>query len=96
MLEKIKKAVLSYYLLNFANNDKKVTFEQREEFIKKLFNRIVCPIIFLGVIVIGSTVFSYQLIAKLFFPLFLLSLIPYFMYVVMLKLHHNEKKLRKT
>ena len=96
MLEKIKTAILSYYLLTFKSNNEKVTFQQRKELIKKLLNRIVYATGFFGVVFIWSTVVNYQLIAKFVFPFFLLSLFPYFIYGVMVKLLHNEKKLHKT
>lgn len=96
MLEKIKKAVLGYYLLTFKRDNAGVTFQQRKELIKKLLNRVFYATGFFGVIFILSTVLNYGLIAKFVFPFFMLSLIPYFIYGIMVKLHHNEKQLRKT
>lgn len=96
MLEKTKKAVLNYYLLNFKRTTTKVTFQEREQFIKKLLNRVVYATGFFGIILIWSTIFNYSLIAKLVFPFFMFSLIPYFIYGIMVKLHHSEKKLRKN
>jgi hypothetical protein len=91
MLERIKNAVLSYYLLTFKQSNGKVTFQQREKFVKKLLNRVFYATGFFGVIFILSTVLNYGLIAKFVFPFFMLSLIPYFIYGIMVKLLHNEK-----
>ena len=90
MLEKIKRYVMNYYLLDFESNENITLPGRREIIIKTMLTRILyitCPIA--GILLL-SVIFHAKTMVNLIFPLFLISLIPYYIYRVMLNFLKKE------
>ena len=91
MLEIIKKYILNYYNPDWKSS-KDITLEGREAMIKKMLTRILCLTGSLAGLLILSLILQIKMITNIFFPLFLMSLMPYYLYGVMVKLHNKEKR----
>ena len=92
MKETITNYIQNYYLLNLEPNQN-ITIESREVILKKMLTRIFYVTSLLAVIILLSVIFQVKIISQLFFPLFLISLIPYYIYGWMVKFHKRDKRL---
>ncbi|RMW99889.1 hypothetical protein EAW55_13285 [Legionella jordanis] len=90
MLKAIRTYITNYYLPDLKSI-KNITIKDREIMIKKMLGKILSVTVVLAAIVLLSVIFKLRAITNLFFPLFLMSLFPYYIYGVMLKLHRREK-----